>query len=238
MTAGATDALHHAVQQLKQKGYKITNAPYPAVTHLVLPVPSFRPDGSIQGGGELDALLAQLPNSTTIIGGNLDHPLLNARPKIDLLQDPLYLAMNGQITAHCAVSLAATKLQYTIADSSVLVIGWGRIGKCLVQLLSSMDARVTAAVRKEKDRATLASLGIHAVNADAIDPSAYDVIFNTAPEMILPGCKGDALKIDLASKPGIDAPDVIWARGLPNLAAPKSSGKLIAETIARKVVAV
>ena len=51
--------------------------------------------------------------------------------------------------------------------------------------------------------------------------------------MTVPFCFGNALKIDLASKPGIGGSDVIWARGLPGKDAPESSGELIAKTIIR-----
>ena len=41
------------------------------------------------------------------------------------------------------------------------------------------------------------------------------------------------LKIDLASCPGILARDTIYARGLPGIHAPESSGQLIADTVFR-----
>jgi hypothetical protein len=53
--------------------------------------------------------------------------------------------------------------------------------------------------------------------------------------MVLSECPGKALKIDLASQPGIGGNDVIWARGLPGKNAPESSGKLIAQTVLRKL---
>ena len=78
-----------------------------------------------------------------------------------------------------------------------------------------------------------------------ITPPAYDlmryrVIFNTAPAMLLPAeslenCRGDCLKIELASSPGIAGKDVVWARGLPNRDAPESSGILMGQTILRLV---
>ena len=41
------------------------------------------------------------------------------------------------------------------------------------------------------------------------------------------------MKIDLASEKGLGGEDVIWARGLPGIHAPESSGRLIAETCLR-----
>ena len=59
------------------------------------------------------------------------------------------------------------------------------------------------------------------------------MIFNTVPALVLPDAPADALKIDLASKPGIGGTDVLWARGLPGKFAPESAGKLIAQTVLR-----
>ena len=172
-----------------------------------------------------------MPKNVTIIGGNLEHPLLADYNKIDLLQDAEYLARNARITAYCAIALAMQTLPCTLDRLAVLVIGWGRIGKCMAQLLAAMGADVTVAARKETDRATLASLGYRTVDIPRIYPDEYGLIYNTAPQMILPECKGDALKIDLASAPGIGSSDVVWARGLPNKIAPDSSGQLIADTV-------
>ena len=63
------------------------------------------------------------------------------------------------------------------------------------------------------------------------------LVFNTAPSLLLSRemtarCP-DCLLIDLASQPGMQGDDVLWARGLPGKMAPESSGKLIAETILR-----
>lgn len=231
LTAGQTQALQHAQQTLRHQGFSFTSAPTGAVTHLLLPVPSFDGDGTVKGGGDLPALLAQLPKQVTIIGGNLSHPALAGYRTIDLLQDPHYLAMNARITAHCALSIAAQRLPCTLDDIPILIIGWGRIGKCLAQLLQGMGANVTVAARKPADRAALASLGFSAISTKHIEPNTYRLIYNTAPETILAHCEGNALKIDLASSPGISGKDVLWARGLPNQYAPESSGKLIAEAI-------
>ena len=46
-----------------------------------------------------------------------------------------------------------------LADCKVLVIGWGRIGKCLAALLKGLEADVTVVARKETDRAILHALG-------------------------------------------------------------------------------
>lgn len=228
---GKTEALHYACHKLKESGFSITTNPNSEVTHLLLPTPSFDPDGSVKGGGDLGPLLSRLPKDITIIGGNLSSVPADYR-KLDLLQSEAYLAKNAAITAHCAVKLAMNQLSCTLEHCPVLVIGWGRIGKCLGRLLQQMGACVTVATRKEADRSVLQALHYGAVPTGSIEPDRYRVIFNTAPLLILPNCDGSALKIDLASQPGITGTDVIWARGLPNKDAPESSGHLIAQYIA------
>ena len=230
-TAGYSPAMSYCVQALKQAGFTLISEPSMQATHLLLPVPSFTPDGGIIGGGNLRTLLTLLPGNITVIGGNLDRPELTGYATVDLLQDPYYLALNAQITAHCAVKLALNQLPVILDGCPVLVIGWGRIGKCLAQLLRQMGAKVTVCTRKESDRSILAAMGYKTVDFHAVNLSAYKVVYNTAPTMLFPTCPGNALKIDLASRLGLGSEDVIWARGLPGKDAPESSGALIAQTL-------
>lgn len=230
--SGYTPALGFAAKALAANGVTPVTTPQSA-THVLLPVPTFDTDGSIKGGGRLENLLEQLPSDAVILGGNLNRPELALYRTVDFLKDPVYTAENAAITAHCALQLAMNKLPVTLAGQKILVIGWGRIGKCLARLLRQVDAQVTVAARKETDRAMAAALGYQAVDTAAIDPLPYRVIFNTAPAMVLPQSDGNALKIDLASKLGLGGLDVVWARGLPGRDAPESSGQLIARTALR-----
>ena len=238
--AGHTDALAYAVAALRKKGCAFSPVPDSSVTHLLLPCPAFDDSGILKGGDNLENILRVLPKDITVMGGKLTLPPLADYHKIDLLQDADYLADNAMITAHCAVRVATNALPVTLLGQSVLVTGWGRIGKCLARLLRDMGARVTVAARKESDRAMIRALGY-----DAADPAgpgyglvAFRIICNTVPEVIFPKdvlqyCRSDCLKIDLASRPGMEGDDVIVARGLPNRYAPESSGELIAKTALR-----
>lgn len=229
--AGHTQANEYAVRYLQNEGCRFAAEPNQSVTHLLLPVPSFEPDGQIRGGGDLTKILSTLPENVGIIGGNL--PSAPAHKTIDLLQDPIYVAQNAYITAHCAIRMVTDKLRITPRDCKVLVIGWGRIGKCLAALLKGMEADVTVAARKESDRAMLGALGYKTQPADAISAEGYRVILNTVPVMVLPESPDHCLKIDLASTPGLGGENVIHARGLPGKDAPEASGTLIARSIIR-----
>ena len=229
--AGSSKALYYAAAFLMEEGAVFLPCPDHTVTHLLLPIPSFEKDGSIKGGGDLNEILSQLPKTVTVIGGNLHRPELNEYDVLDLLEDPWYLARNASITAHCTLELAMEKLPITLEKCPVLVMGWGRIGKCLAKLLHGLGACVTVAARKESRRVMIEALGYKSCTIENIHTENYRLIVNTVPAMILPTVPGTALKIDLASTPGIGGRDVVQARGLPGRLAPESSGTLIAQVI-------
>lgn len=234
---GTTDACASAGAYLAQAGLSLTDHPSPEVTHLLLDVPSFAADGSLRGGGSLTDALERLPAGITVIGGKLNHPALTDYPVLDLLLDPEYLARNGAITAECALRVACPLLSTVLPDTPTLVIGWGRIGKSLTKLLSGLGCPVTIAARNPTDRAMAAALGYKTADIQQIPGilPGIRLLFNTAPAPILDSDALDGfrkcIKIDLASSPGLEGRDVIYARGLPGQYAPESSGKLIASTI-------
>lgn len=234
---GVSDSCRLAAAALEQAGFPLTDHPAPEITHLLLDIPSFGKGGLLRDGTDLKEILRMLPSTVTVIGGNLDQGTIHIDRKIDLLKDPFYLAKNAAITAECALQVAAPLLTSTFADSPALILGWGRIGKCLARLLSALGCSVTVAARKEADRAILEALGYRAVDFSQI-PQALKhcrFLFNTVPELPLhsdiPDLWKNGLAIDLASEPGMKGSTVIPARGLPGKYAPESSGRLIAETI-------
>ena len=239
--AGITPALRYARQFLSYEGVPITDTPGWDTGHLLLDVPSFRPGTPPADSKKLDTLLSSLPRDVTVWGGNLEHPGLEGFHTVDLLKDEFYLSENAAITAHCTINIAAPLLKTTWCQTPTLIIGWGRIGKCLGRLLKNMDCPISIAARSEKDRAALRSLGYRAVEMgkwSGILPE-FRLIINTAPATVLtqPEVQGldDCVKIDLASKKGIEGDDVVWARGLPGIHAPESSGQIIARSILRRI---
>ena len=234
--------LHAASEALKRKGYGVVDQPCESVTHLLLPVPSFDDHGNLKGGGDLQTVLAKLTKAVTIVGGNLPKDRFPGYKTIDLLQDATYLADNAAITAYCAVRLAMMELPVMLRGCQVLIIGWGRIGRCLAALLWALEADVTIAARGEDQRAMAHALGYQAEDTALLGENLnkYRLIFNTAPAPVLSEeqishCRDNCLKIDLASTLGIAGKHVIWARGLPGKDAPESSGKLIAKTAIRLI---
>lgn len=206
-------AAQFAARELEKKGVKIAPSLSESVTHVLLSVPTKE---------------QVLPRGVTVIGGNLE----GSFPKIDLLRDEQYLAENAAITADCALRLLAQHLPVTFRYCPILIIGWGRIGKCLAAMLKALDADVTVAARKPSDLGMLTALGYKTVEIGGIDPAPYRAIVNTAPAPVLES-GGSAVKIDLASRLGMAGDDVIWARGLPGKMLPEASGALIARCVLR-----
>ena len=236
-SAGTTASVQNAVQNLRKAGISFGRAPGPEITDLLLDIPSFDDAGLLRDGEDPEALFSRLSRGTRVWGGKL--PPLEGLIPMDLLLDPIYLKENAAITADCALKLAAPMLPTTWKLSSVLILGWGRIGKQLSRTLKILEAQVTVCARKPGDRALLRAFGYEALEPEALSDrlSQFDLILNTAPARISPpevlaDFHGAAL--DLASVPGLVGDRVTYARGLPGKLAPKASGRLIAETLLRK----
>lgn len=236
----ATPVMRRVREKMLARGVNFSDVPCADITHLLLGVPSLEADGTLKNGGPLASILEALPKDIQIIGGNLDHPVVDHFKKLDLLKSESYLWENAAITADCAVSLARQRMNRCWKDSSILILGFGRIGFHLAVTLKNLGTKVTAAARKETALAQAESMGLQAVKLGSLEPNSFTVIFNTVPHMVLPeeaskACDPACVKIDLASSPGIGGSGVIWARGLPGKYAPETSADLIVKTILQEV---
>lgn len=214
-------AVRFAAQQLERWGFSSTALPCANMTHALLGVPT-----------RSMPLPGALPEDIVVFGGNITGAPYKT---VDFLRDEAYLAANAAITAHCALQIAMDRLPVTLDGCKVLLIGWGRISKCLVPLMKALGAEVTVASRKDADRAILEATGFQALDTGSMEATGYRLIINTAPAPVLDCAEAEenAVLLDLASKQGISGGNVIWARGLPGKCAPESSGMLIAKTVLR-----
>ena len=191
-------------------------------------------------------LLASLPENTLVCGGKISPGLRSAAEKnglrlADYMQRPEFVAGNAAITAEAAVAILMQRTDYTLAGSSVLVVGYGRIGRILSNKLCAMGVKTYVISRKAESRAMAEALGCKAL-APADTPPRLDAVVNTAPASVLTDLSrlcSPCLLLELASAPGgIDAAEAqrlghryFAAPGLPGKYAPKSAGGLIAETV-------
>ena len=202
------DAAAFAARFLEDSGIPVSRRISPEVTHVLCPVPT--------------RVSVDAPAGVTVIGGNI-------AGGIDLLKDPFYLAENAAITARCAISLIDRELK----GLTVLILGWGRIGKCLGKFLKDTGAEVTIAARKAEDVAMIRALGYCGIFIKDASPDGFGAVLNTVPAMVLDAHGADCLLMELASTPGITGAHILDARGLPGKCAPEESGRLIATTILR-----
>lgn len=154
--------------------------------------------------------------------------------------------LNAIPTAEGTIQIAMEKMDTTLHGSNVMVLGFGRIGKTLANMLAGIGANVHVVARKHEDIAWIQSLKMAPVYLSNIEEnlSEMDLIINTVPvilldEVKLREIKEDCLIIDVASSPGgVDFPaaenlgiTTVWALGLPGLVAPKSAAQCMKETI-------
>lgn len=237
--AGSSPGIQHAKQLLIEQGILFTDSIRQDTRYVLMDVPSFQGNGIFRGVIPPDKLVTVLSSDTVLIGGNLSYPEFDSFQKIDLLQDECYLCSNAAITADCTLQVILPLLKTTLAQTPTLVIGWGRIGKCLAQCLKALGTPVTVAVRKPEQAAILEALGYRAVFSKDISRQShmFRLMINTVPHPILTQGQlsrfEDCVLVDLASNRGLPGDNVLWARGLPGIYAPESSGRLISETVIR-----
>lgn len=165
---------------------------------------------------------------------------------IDLLDREELVILNTISTAEGAIQIAMEETTRTIHGSNILVLGFGRVGKILANMLKGIGANVYCEARKNVDLAWIKAYGYEPVRLNEIDKKLknFQIIVNTIPAMILDEQKlekidKDCLIIDLASNPGgVDKTaakkhgiKTIWALSLPGKVAPLTSAEFIKDTI-------
>lgn len=222
--------------------------PLPAsVDGINLNAPSF--DDQIK----LSHITDLLKKDALLIGGRIPEKMIDEAQRkdvkvIDYFMSEEFQIKNAYTTAEAALCIAMNNLKKNIKDSRFAITGYGRIAKCLCNLLLKFDANVCVLARKESDLtwARLAGARTQKLDAKSVESLrfGYDVIYNTVPAWLF--CEDFLVQmskktqiIDLASSPGgVDisaakhlGANVVWASSLPGKYAPESAGDLIFDCI-------
>lgn len=225
---------------------------------VVLPAVGTDDNGKIQAIFSSDELVlteehvAALPKQCVIFTG-MSKPYLSnlcAKYQISLIElfarDDVAI-YNSIPTAEGAVMMAIQHTDFTLHGSESIVLGMGRIGFTLARTLLGMGANVRIGVRRDKHFARATEMGFKPffIVDLAQRVSNVDLLFNTIPTMIITAqviaqLPNRAVIIDLASPPGgVDfrfaekrGIKAILAPGLPGIVAPKSAGRILAQSIA------
>lgn len=199
----------------------------------------------------LDEILKKLDNKIFIAGGipEMFYENNNIR-NIDLLQSEELTILNAIPTVEGTIKIAIEETEYTIHESNILILGFGRIGKMLCEKFQNLGANVYCSARKEADLAWIREERYIPVRYEEIENyvEGINLIINTVPtivvgEKIIKKLKKDCLIIDIASNPGgVDKNiakrykiRVITALGIPGKIAPLSAAKYIEEVIKSKI---
>ncbi|MDA8344099.1 MAG: dipicolinate synthase subunit DpsA [Thermaerobacter sp.] len=153
---------------------------------------------------------------------------------------------NAVPTAEGALEMALRLTDHTLHGSRCLVLGFGRSGSVLARTLHGLGARVAVLARDGVDLARSYALDIPAQPLSELRNAASDadVVFNTIPavvlrEDVLQRMHRGAVVVDIASAPG--GTDFAAARrlgisahlapGLPGITAPRTAGRIVADTV-------
>lgn len=211
----------------------ILSTPLSDQEHPITPILDFLTPGQLICGGrfDTDTLLALSQRDL---------------PSCDYFEREELIVANAVPTAEGAVQIAMEELPITIHNASVLITGYGRVGRASAQRFAALGAKVTVAARSCEQLAWVDACGLKSEHISRLPHilGSCDLIINTIPTPILGrdalcSLRPDALVIDLASKPGgvdMDAAAqlgrrVIWALSLPGKVAPITAGACIRDTI-------
>lgn len=217
----------------------------------VLPVPPLDEKGDIStpcfsGGLKAEEIIPLLSPDALILAGRVGEDLRRSFPDhrlIDYMEREELSLSNAIPTAEGAVQIALEELPVTLSGARVLIVGMGRIGTALAEILKGFGADISVLVRNPAGAARARIHGIKPVSADKMGVD-WTLVLNTVPDMVfssevLSRFDPETLFIDLASKPGgIDLDSAsrlgirtIWALGLPGRTAPVTAGRIIADTV-------
>ena len=183
---------------------------------------------------------------------NLDYMLeVSNRSCVYMMKDKDVIRENAVPTVEGIIADVINNTDKTLADSSVLVFGYGNIGTLLVKYLEMLGASVSVSIIKESDKELLDSMDIsnfYSYNREDLISGikGVDVIINTVPSTVISDnlirfINPDAYVLDVASHPhGIDqevlAEYFIKSKlylGIPGKIAPKTSGKILSKKISK-----
>lgn len=167
---------------------------------------------------------------------------------IDLWKDERLVCENAYLTAEGAIAAAMRASERAIHDCECLIVGWGRIGKALTELLVGMNASVTVASRSAQGRNGAIERGARAADTAELEEAlpGKQIVFSTPPARVLDEKRlrrldEDAMVIDLSSAPyGVDVEAArrlgvrAWREpGLPGRYCPWSAAGAILRAIER-----
>lgn len=194
------------------------------------------------------------PNTKLFVGKTTGEFLTSCKKqKIDVIsyiEKKEFKIANAVPTAEGAIKLYMDLSRQTVAESRMLVLGYGHCGKALSLRLKALGACVSVFARNYEDRIAGKTLGLDMRDYKEFSKLAKQktCIFNTVPEQILKASilgsiPKTSLIIDLASLPGGTDFELckelqitaVHALSLPGRYFPVTAGIILADTIVNMI---
>ena len=216
--------------------------PASAVGRLILlPIPTTRDNKYISGTEVSISSVASLVCSDSLVVGYSIPPEIRSAaervgaPVFDAGEDEGFLLENARVTANGAIGYILTHSPKDIADMSLGVVGYGRIGKELIRLLLFLGAKLTLYTARSSVALELGEMGISACVIDEdTDFSGLDMLINTTPKRQIDESRlpKNLDIIDLASG-SIFEPTARLTKlsSIPDAFYPETAGRLYAKAI-------
>lgn len=221
---------------------------------VILPVPAEDAHGLLNAplGSQpcrIEHILDCADCGAVIIGGKISAQIKASAAErgqrcFDYMKCPNFTVKNAAITAEGAVSELMRRARSALCDMRILVVGWGRIGKLLINKLSALCPSVYLMSVNTESRALAAELGCCALPPDCPREimQSFDAVINTAPAQVIPDLtafRDSCILLELASAPGGIDPaeaadaglDLTVLRALPGRYAPKSASEAMYSAI-------
>lgn len=221
---------------------------------FVLPVSGVKKNGEVEASYANEPLFFtkeiadKIPESCAVMSGIETAALkqMTQREIIFLFEREDAAIHNSIPTAEGTLMIAMEQTPFTIHQSKVLVVGFGRVGMTTARLFHQVGAIVSTAVRETGKFARASEMGLNPFYMEDFPEQAgqADIVINTVPALLLTDevirkMKKSAIIIDLASMPGgtdfkaAEAAGIqaIHALGLPGKTAPETAGKIIGQVI-------
>lgn len=263
LVIGGDVRLHHAAATLSEAGHTVrlrgtppTWNPFPSKEDFsladawLLPVPVTRGNtllAECESPPTLTELASHARAGLRVFGGKVPEgfrELLEGQGAEvwDYFDDPVLTLENAYLTAEGALFEWMRYKKDGVRGAKASVLGYGRIAKSLVRLLTALQVRVTVYARKGTDLADAALCGCgtsYLSSGTVLAPT--DAVFNTVPARIFAAesfreCR-TAPVFDLADgiPPAAGGAALIPLRGVPGKYAPKAAGRSLAEAVLRAI---
>lgn len=208
---------------------------------ILLPIPTAKDKKYITGTAtSVGEIAAMLSPGDTVVGYDIPREIREKADTVgtfsyDAGADEDFLIENAELTARGAIGYILTHTKRDLADMRVGVVGYGRIGSCLVRWLLTFGCRPTVYTGRETVVLELGEMGISACTIGEVgNLSGLDLLINTAPARQIEEGRipPDLEIIDLASG-SIFEPSQRLKKlsSIPDAFYPLTAGKLYAEAI-------